>query len=1225
MLKPANNLLLVVFFLTWPGVTEGLSLPKGDIDRSCRVDFADVTFLARRWLDASCLAPDCGEDIDGRGGVNFLDFAGLARNWKSECRNATLVINEFMASNNSGSGIRDEYGDYDDWIEIYNYGDDAVNIAGMYLIDDEEKAVRWRVPGDNPTATIIPAGGYLIIWADRETYEGTLHADFKLSADGGSEDVCLFDTDGTSIDSVLDFPPQQPNRSYGRFPDGGSSWLVFDGPTPRKSNGVAPPSVVICEIMYHPFHSRSGSIEPENRSAEYIELVNAGQNPVDLSGWRFSDGVDFTFGDITLGSGEYLVVAADVNAFRVAYPGVSNVTGGWVGSLSNRRETIELVDAAGVRIDRVRYADEGEWAVRKLGPVDYYHRGWIWSDEHDGGGKSLELVNKAMPNEYGRNWAAAQVDGGTPGTTNSVADDDIAPLILEVRHYPIIPGPEDPVTVTARIIDESISGANITVHYAPDVSMYHGATVYPYHDPNNYSEIIMLDDGEHGDGAAGDGLYGAVLPVHPHGEIIEFYVRAVDAAANVRTWPAPCLIDGVSEQVANALYQVDGSFDPDARRTPGSQPIYYLITTNGEAEELADISDRDYGGNLFASEAMSDAQANATFISVDGVGTQIRYCIGIRNRGHGSRADPPMNYRANFRHDRPWKGVTALNINSKFAHLQLMGSSLFQLAGLAGMNATAVQVRLNGVNAAVDDYDRTYNSYVALEAYDRDWPENHFPDDDDGNLYRCTFFYDGFNPWTSADLDYMEDPGETPDPDDYRKNYRKQNNASRDDWSDLFALIDKLNNRDISDNEFVEQVSRVINLDKWMRYIAADSLMGNGEGGLGTGRGDDFALYRGVEDTRFWLLPHDMDGVLGQGLPGYQPARPIFEYAEIPGLNRLLNHPDTVKLYYEHYRDLAGTLFEPDNIFPILEQMLGRWVATSELEGPQGIKQFLLDRLDNVLYGGHPSETDPPQIPQAFAIDCNLPVVHGFYRTDIGSVGLEGTANAIETRSVRVGDISPPDCNWSQREGTWSVEAIALNPGINRIPVWTYDGPNGTGTELRREYVDIWRDTNDLTEFSGPIASDITLDAGSGPYYVAGELTVPDGATLTVEPGTTIYFAQDAFLTIRGRLLAEGAPSRRIRLTRRPGSSETWRGLIFEDTTDNRLTYADIEHSSSGPESISLNNTEISIDSVTWSATACSQVLRCRPFRGNTCLRRILICCSRTTSSGPAPVISRTW
>ena len=48
---------------------------------------------------------------------------------------------------------------------------------------------------------------------------------------------------------------------------------------------------------------------------------------------------------------------------------------------------------------------------------------------HDGGGRSLELINSVMTNNAGQNWAASLVDGGTPGAANSVAATDIAPLI----------------------------------------------------------------------------------------------------------------------------------------------------------------------------------------------------------------------------------------------------------------------------------------------------------------------------------------------------------------------------------------------------------------------------------------------------------------------------------------------------------------------------------------------------------------------------------------------------------------------------------------------------------------------------------------------------------------------------------------------------------------------------------------------------------------------------
>ncbi|MHC4586750.1 MAG: lamin tail domain-containing protein, partial [Planctomycetota bacterium] len=71
-----------------------------------------------------------------------------------------LVINEFMASNSSSA--RDPQGQYDDWIEIYNYGSVAIDIGGFYLTDNPAVPTKWRIPDTNPAVTTIGAGGYLL-------------------------------------------------------------------------------------------------------------------------------------------------------------------------------------------------------------------------------------------------------------------------------------------------------------------------------------------------------------------------------------------------------------------------------------------------------------------------------------------------------------------------------------------------------------------------------------------------------------------------------------------------------------------------------------------------------------------------------------------------------------------------------------------------------------------------------------------------------------------------------------------------------------------------------------------------------------------------------------------------------------------------------------------------------------------------------------------------------
>ena len=148
---------------------------------------------------------------------------------------------------------------------------------------------------------------------------------------------------------------------------------------------------MITEIMYHP--------SPNNSLFEYIELYNPTEQPIDLNGWRVSNGVSFTFENVAIDASEYLAVAADVDTFRQRYPDVENVVGGWTGRLANRGETIEISDAADEIVDQVRYADQGEWAARRLGAPDNGFRGWGWVAAHDGEGSSLELINLELPNE----------------------------------------------------------------------------------------------------------------------------------------------------------------------------------------------------------------------------------------------------------------------------------------------------------------------------------------------------------------------------------------------------------------------------------------------------------------------------------------------------------------------------------------------------------------------------------------------------------------------------------------------------------------------------------------------------------------------------------------------------------------------------------------------------------------------------------------------------------
>ncbi len=201
---------------------------------------------------------------------------------------------------------------------------------------------------------------------------------------------------------------------------------------------------IISEVMYH-----ASNALPEDLRDEWIELHNPTAAAIDLAGYRFDNGIEFTFPPVSIPAGDYLVVAADLGEFAANFPAVTKVVGPWLGKLRNSGEKITLRDASGAIVDEIEYADEGDWATRARGEPDRGHEGWTWVADHDGGGNSLELINPSLSNKAGQNWASSLVAGGTPGATNSVASSDIAPLIREVQHRPKIPNSSDAITQCA--------------------------------------------------------------------------------------------------------------------------------------------------------------------------------------------------------------------------------------------------------------------------------------------------------------------------------------------------------------------------------------------------------------------------------------------------------------------------------------------------------------------------------------------------------------------------------------------------------------------------------------------------------------------------------------------------------------------------------------------------------------------------------------------------------
>ena len=106
------------------------------------------------------------------------------------------------------------------------------------------------------------------------------------------------------------------------------------------------------------------------------------------------------------------------------------------------------------------------------------------------------------------------------------------------------------------------------------------------------------------------------------------------------------------------------------------------------------------------------------------------------------------------------------------------------------------------------------------------------------------------------------------------------------------------------------------------------------------------------------------------------------------------------------------------------------------------------------------------------------------------------------------------------------------------------------------------------------IVADTTLAAGH--YVIYDSLTVSQGATLTLQPATTLYFHDKTFMKVAGRLVAEGTPAAPVVFRgdrtdrmfsylpydRIPGQ---WDGVVFTPTSNgNRLAHCDIHSANYG-------------------------------------------------------------
>lgn len=780
-----------------------------------------------------------------------------------------------------------------EFIELFNSGLEPVDLSGWAIT----QGIRFTFP----QGLILQSKACVIVvkdsTADFQHYGiSTSAGAFEGSLSNEGEVITLKSDLGRVVESLR----YEDSSPWPESPDGLGPSLeridpLFDGNFPSSwrtgkpySPGLPTPAlpsfesdIIINEISYHP--------TVDSVSPEFVELYNRGAKPFPLDGWTLRGGIEFFFpSGLILQPNHYLVVGKSLKSITSSYHTKSvPFAGVYRGSLSNSGERIALVTSDLVKADEVDYHDEG-----------------VWPELADGKGSTLELRNPWLDNSLSSSWTNS-ITSGTPGDRNSSYEENPAPGVVVIRHEPLVPRPFQPVTITARATDDnkikrltlyyrtrqpgqSMKGTNYAAPAPTGISITgNRPTVTSIKD--DYSSLQMYDDGLHGDMKANDGIFGAAILSSFDGSITEFYVEALDGTDLRTSFP-------VNAPDSCCLFQVDSQIFPQ------KFPLYRVVM---RFEDLETLTKRD---------PYDDTLLGCTFIS----NHSVLYSGGIRYRGRTSRLEEPKSYRIDFPEGYAFDRVSELNLNGFRAEYQVLAwDFVSRLGGLFPCDVQPVQLVVN---------NSYFPLYCRIESLDGNYLDQAFPGDNHGNLYRGDH---------TADLRYLgEDPSLYSSIEEgLSYGYLKKNNEENSDYSDIIELTKGFS--EATTSTFPGIISNLIDVPQWIRFFAMHNLLGNREGGIYLDTGDDYFLYHRPSDSRFLILPWDLDFTF------QEPEMPVFRQS-LPAIVRLIQSPDFVRLYYAEIMGALKGVFSNRSV----RRMTSRYDQVFPPGVISDIHKFVSERTD---------------------------------------------------------------------------------------------------------------------------------------------------------------------------------------------------------------------------------------------------------------------------------------
>ncbi len=812
--------------------------------------------------------------------------------------------------------------------------------------------------------------------------------------------------------------------------------------------------------------------DPKTIFNEFVELLNTGPDPLDLSGCYF-EGINFVFPPgTTLDVTEYLVIGESPDHdFQ------------FTGTLSGDGEQITLRDPVGTIIDRVDYSAQFPWPI-----VD--------------GGHSMQLGNATLDNDLGGSWRPAFP---TPGIQNRTFTTNAPPQMRQVSHAPQSPGSGDPIAISVKATDPDGIGS-LTLHYQTNAPGAFIPAFLPLSSPvlrsspetplapnpafeQNWIDLPMIAD-------AGGEIFTATIPAQAHRTLVRYRITATDTLAHSIRAPFPedpslnfatFVYDGVPDYQTNS-----GTIYPTDLLT--SLPVYHLITDPDHLAQCWAYNSLDRASGVASRKKFNWEGA----MVYDGVTyDHIKYRLRQRNDRYAGSGRRSMRFRfqqGNYFQARDpegnkypvkWRSLNTSKM-SRFAEganwgmRELVSSRLWNLAGVAAPEFQHIHFRvIDDATEQADQHDGDfYGLSMIFEDVDARFLESrNLPK---GNVYKLK---DG----ESNPLELQ----------------RYQARSAVADGSDFLNIRNNLGPPTQSDQWLRDHVD----WNSWYLYAA-----------LGEGfRHYDFSphfhknriwYFKPDETTPFGLMsiiPHDTDATWKRGTndsqwndPAWGPGDgfrgrvvgydlPKEAIAEISGLDGSdgENHPEREAFMLEYrnvLREVSDLFWKPETVNTIIDEARDRIVALAPADitrwshreniGPLANQISLMKRLafTEDLYQGSSLSGGRAQWIANLSSDPDIP--------DQPSLTLDGQALTSSAFSDPQGGHTFQSMQWRIAEASaheWHATWIAESSQNSILPPSLATRPdlNYRARVRHQDNTGRWSHWSEPVEFVGP-APDVT-------------------------------------------------------------------------------------------------------------------------------------------------------